>query len=175
LEVRAHKASTGQIVGSYSRTTVDPLSFSNHGFLYNRQDGTYTTIDDGLGLPGFGSGTFTQGINDVGQVVGYYIGIDNPTNPTFPSGAYGFLYSGGTFTTLNDGDGQHLSVGFVKSRVPEVLDKIRRRGRTHRARRLECGASARQVHLALFMDGKLNAGAFEHMSSARRWRRHALT
>jgi hypothetical protein len=29
----------------------------------------------------------------------------------------------------------------VKSRVPEVLDKIRRRGRTHRARRLECGAS----------------------------------
>jgi putative tryptophan/tyrosine transport system substrate-binding protein len=31
----------------------------------------------------------------------------------------------------------------------------------------------RQVHLALFMDGKLDAGAFEHMSSARRWRRHA--
>src|SRR5215471_20442623 len=27
----------------------------------------------------------------------------------------------------------------------------------------------RQVHLALFMDGKLDAGAFEHMSSARRW------
>jgi hypothetical protein len=25
----------------------------------------------------------------------------------------------------------------------------------------------------LFMDGKLNADAFEHMSSARRWRRHA--
>jgi hypothetical protein len=23
------------------------------------------------------------------------------------------------------------------------------------------------------MDGKLDAGAFEHMSSARRWRRHA--
>src|SRR5262249_18781369 len=27
----------------------------------------------------------------------------------------------------------------------------------------------RQVHLALSMDGKLDAGAFEHMSSARRW------
>ena len=27
----------------------------------------------------------------------------------------------------------------------------------------------RQIHLALFMDGKLDAGAFEHMSSARRW------
>jgi hypothetical protein len=33
----------------------------------------------------------------------------------------------------------------------------------------------RQVHLALFMDGKLDAGAFEHMSNARRWRRYALT
>jgi hypothetical protein len=33
----------------------------------------------------------------------------------------------------------------------------------------------RQVHLALFMDGKLDACAFEHMSSARRWRRHILT
>jgi hypothetical protein len=41
----------------------------------------------------------------------------------------------------------------------------------------EAGVSAltQQVHLALFMDGKLDAGAFEHMSSARRWRRHATT
>src|SRR5262249_24685200 len=31
----------------------------------------------------------------------------------------------------------------------------------------------RQVHLALFMDGKLDAGAFEHMSSVRRGRRPA--
>src|ERR1700747_2894788 len=34
-------------------------------------------------------------------------------------------------------------------------------------------ALTRQVHLALFMDGKLDAGAFEHMSSAPRWRPHA--
>ena len=35
----------------------------------------------------------------------------------------------------------------------------------------EAGAAAftRQVHLALSMDGKLDA-AFEHMSNARRWR-----
>jgi hypothetical protein len=33
----------------------------------------------------------------------------------------------------------------------------------------------RQVHLALFMDGKLDAGTFEHMSRARRWGRHAPT
>jgi hypothetical protein len=34
-------------------------------------------------------------------------------------------------------------------------------------------ALTQQFHVALFMDGKLDAGAFEHMSSARRWRRHA--
>jgi hypothetical protein len=36
-------------------------------------------------------------------------------------------------------------------------------------------ALTRQVNVALFMDGKLNSGAFEQMSSARRRRRHALT
>jgi hypothetical protein len=38
----------------------------------------------------------------------------------------------------------------------------------------ETGAAAltRQVHLALFMDGKLDA-APNHTSSARRWRRHS--
>jgi hypothetical protein len=36
-------------------------------------------------------------------------------------------------------------------------------------------ALTRQIQVALFMDGKLDAGEFEHMSSARRWRRHALT
>jgi hypothetical protein len=37
----------------------------------------------------------------------------------------------------------------------------------------EAGAAAvsKQVHLALFTDGKLDVGAFEQMSSARRWRR----
>jgi hypothetical protein len=29
-----------------------------------------------------------------------------------------------------------------------------------------------QVQIALFMDGKLDDGAFRHLSSARRWRRH---
>jgi hypothetical protein len=38
----------------------------------------------------------------------------------------------------------------------------------------EAGVAAltQQVQLALFMDGQLDAGAFERMSSARRWRRH---
>jgi len=29
-------------------------------------------------------------------------------------------------------------------------------------------------HLALFMDGNLDAGTFEHMSSVRRWRRRPV-
>jgi hypothetical protein len=33
-------------------------------------------------------------------------------------------------------------------------------------------ALTKQVHLALFMDGKLDVGTFEHTSNARRWRRH---
>jgi uncharacterized membrane protein len=91
----------GQIVGSYTVTTVDPTSLFNYGFLYNRQDGTYTTIDEPLAGPR-GSighiGTFAQDINDVGQVVGYYTGLLSETGP---SGTFGFLYSGGTYTPLN--------------------------------------------------------------------------
>ena len=34
-------------------------------------------------------------------------------------------------------------------------------------------ALTRQVQVALFMDGKLDDGAFRHLSSVRRWRRHA--
>src|SRR5262249_56706648 len=42
---------------------------------------------------GIESGTFARGINDAGQVVGYYNGSD---------GVHGFLESGGTYTTLDD-------------------------------------------------------------------------
>src|SRR5262249_39089280 len=88
----------GQIVGSFTVTTVSPISLTNFGFFYD--GGTFATIDNGLVLHGgLGGGIFAQGINDASQVVGYYTGLDNLTNPT--SGTYGFLYSGGTFTTLN--------------------------------------------------------------------------
>jgi probable HAF family extracellular repeat protein len=42
---------------------------------------------------GLGGGIFAQDINDKGQVVGYYTGLDNLTNPT--AGTYGFLYTNG--------------------------------------------------------------------------------
>ena len=71
-----------------------------YGFLHNPQDGTYTTLDDDLAGPrgGIGGGTFAQGINDVGQVVGYYTGLFSVTGPP---GTFGFLYSGGNYTPLD--------------------------------------------------------------------------
>jgi uncharacterized membrane protein len=91
----------GQIVGSFTVTTIDPTSLTNFGFFYDPNGGTFATIDSGLVFHGgLGGGIFAQGINDASQVVGYYGGFDNPTNPTV--GTYGFLYSGGTFTALND-------------------------------------------------------------------------
>jgi probable HAF family extracellular repeat protein len=52
---------------------------------------TYTTLDD----PSAGSvGTFAVGITNEGQITGYYFDSNGA--------AHGFLYSGGTWTTLND-------------------------------------------------------------------------
>jgi probable HAF family extracellular repeat protein len=49
---------------------------------------TFTTLDDPSG------GTEAYGINDFGQIVGLYFDASNH--------AHGFLYTGGTFTTLDD-------------------------------------------------------------------------
>jgi uncharacterized membrane protein len=54
----------GQIVGSYSAPSINGAV--PNGFLYS--NGGYTTIDDPLGT----SGTVATGINDLGQIVGYY-------------------------------------------------------------------------------------------------------
>ncbi len=45
-----------------------------HGFIYNIGTGTFATVDDPLG-----AGTTTiNGINDLGQIVGFYVdGNDN--------------------------------------------------------------------------------------------------
>ena len=69
------------------------------------------------------------------------------------------------------------TIGDVRS-YTQALPKTRklRPHWQHVCRLLQAGpgvaALTRQVQVALFMDGKLDAGAFEHMSSARRWRRH---
>jgi probable HAF family extracellular repeat protein len=73
----------GQVVGYYYDSSRDA-----HGFLYS--GGSYTTLDDPLGV----NGTVATGINDKGQIVGYY--SDNLND------RHGFLYSGGSYTTLDD-------------------------------------------------------------------------
>jgi probable HAF family extracellular repeat protein len=75
----------GQTVGFYSLGNGYSL-----GFLDN--SGTFTTVNDPLAT---GDNELT-GINNAGQIVGYYFG---------PGGSglvSGFLYHGGTFTTIDD-------------------------------------------------------------------------
>jgi probable HAF family extracellular repeat protein len=77
-----------QRLGPDRRTYTD-ASAHVHGFLYNPNGGTYTTLDDPLAT----GGTFAYGINAMGQIVGRYHDAN---------GAHGFLYSNGTYTTLDD-------------------------------------------------------------------------
>jgi probable HAF family extracellular repeat protein len=74
---------TGQIVGSYR----DGTGTGNHGFLFS--NGTYTTLD----RPGATGATTPLGINDAGQIVGWF---------QDGTGNHGFLYSNGNYTTIND-------------------------------------------------------------------------
>jgi probable HAF family extracellular repeat protein len=82
----------GSVVGVYT-----DANGHTHGFLYNGTDGSYTTLDDPQAIgspPGvYAPGTFAQGINNSGQIVGYY---NTPTSSQF----VGFLYSNGTYTTI---------------------------------------------------------------------------
>jgi probable HAF family extracellular repeat protein len=81
-----------QVVGDF----YDGSTF--HGFLYS--NGNYTTLDGPLGV----QGTFAEGINDLGQIVGYYAdgnGLD-----------HGFLYSGGTYSTIDDPNGAKGTIAY---------------------------------------------------------------
>jgi probable HAF family extracellular repeat protein len=89
----------GQIVGYDSRFILVPHTSYGKviGFVY--ANGAFTIIDDPLAVtPGGISfnplGTFAKGINNAGQVVGYY----NASGGAI----HGFLYSGGSYTTLDD-------------------------------------------------------------------------
>jgi probable HAF family extracellular repeat protein len=66
----------GQIVGSYL-VPLPPNSASSHGFLLS--GGQYTTLDDPNAPPRPGGGTTPNGINALGQIVGWYRG-----NPYYP-------------------------------------------------------------------------------------------
>ena len=77
---------SGFIVGGYGVGSI-----TAHGFLYNPNNGTYTTIDDPLGV----GRTTAFGINATGQIVGVYL------DPMLVM--HGFVRdSGGMYATLDD-------------------------------------------------------------------------
>jgi probable HAF family extracellular repeat protein len=89
-----------QIVGFYQSDTIGAPIF--HGFLYS--GGQYITLDDpSSNLNRIGSsgsavsttGTVAMGINNKGNIVGYYY-FDNSDR------AKGFIFSNGNYTTLDD-------------------------------------------------------------------------
>jgi probable HAF family extracellular repeat protein len=82
---------SSQVVGNYTILGADS-ALATHGFSYS--GGTYTTIDDPSAGGGITSTTSADGINNDGQIVGYY-------RDSFGS-THGFLYSGGIYTTLDD-------------------------------------------------------------------------
>ena len=79
---------TDQIVGWYFDKDV-----RSHGYIFDANSDTYTTLDDPFGA----GGTFAGGINDRGLVVGSYLDADN-----FSGHYHGFLYDGRIYTTLDD-------------------------------------------------------------------------
>jgi probable HAF family extracellular repeat protein len=59
----------GQVVGSFTDATM-----ATHGFLYDEKSNTYTTIDDPHALKsGPNAMTVVNGLNDKGQLVGFYL------------------------------------------------------------------------------------------------------
>ena len=88
-----------QIVGFYQNATSSGNVAINHGFLYS--GGQYITLDDPssnlnkIGSPSIGAfGTAAMGINNKGNIVGYY--FDNSDR------GKGFIFSNGIYTTLDD-------------------------------------------------------------------------
>jgi probable HAF family extracellular repeat protein len=81
---------SGQIVGYFQDGS------GTHGFL--DVNGSFTTLDDPLAT----NGTYATGINDQGQIVGCY-------GNNVGTGAHGFRYSNGVYTTidLSDTTGTH--------------------------------------------------------------------
>ena len=76
--------SSGQILGYYYYNNNNNVS----SFIYNPSTATYTILNNPL-APHY---TFAYGFNDLGQVVGHYLGADGQD--------HGYVYSGGTYTTI---------------------------------------------------------------------------
>ena len=89
----------GQVVGFYQNQPPADCCFLHdtwsHGFLWDKNSGEYKTIDNPLADTQSGGPTWLTGINNKGQIVGFYFG----ENRTFSS-VYSFIYDHGTFTPI---------------------------------------------------------------------------
>jgi probable HAF family extracellular repeat protein len=93
--------SSGQIVRNYT------VNGQSHGFVYD--NGTYTTIVDPLSI----GGTYLEGINDAGDIVGFY--SDSNGNE------HGFLYSGGTFAPIDNNQGASRTILFGINDTDQIV------------------------------------------------------
>jgi len=84
---------SGTVVGYYynSPDLGDPHGASSHGFIYS--NGTYTTLDAPNSVAGT---TIATGINNSGQVVGYFEGLSAQYN--------GFIYDNGVYSSFINPD-----------------------------------------------------------------------
>ena len=91
----------GTVVGSY--VTVS----GTHGFV--TMGATTTTLDDPLAL----GVTAAAGINDAGDIVGYFVDVNNIT--------HGFVDVGGNFTTIDDPNAVGLTQVFGINDLGELV------------------------------------------------------
>ncbi len=84
---------SGAVVGYY----VDSNNVA-HGFL--EQNGVFTTLDDPNASQVAQEGTYARGINNLGQIVGY--SIASGTGQDLGLDYHGFLFSSGSFTTIDN-------------------------------------------------------------------------
>jgi hypothetical protein len=78
-------------VGDY----LSSANLSSHGFLFSA--GIYKTID----FPGSNE-TYVNGINNVGEIVGYYLDSRNAF--------HGFVLDGGIFTSIDGPGGDYTDI-----------------------------------------------------------------
>lgn len=62
------------IVGVYQDSAGN-----NHGFTFNELTSQWQTVDDPFAVPGAGNGTTINGLNDKGQLVGFYVNAAGQT------------------------------------------------------------------------------------------------
>jgi Ca2+-binding RTX toxin-like protein/pimeloyl-ACP methyl ester carboxylesterase len=98
----------GQIVGNYSYTVIDGNTQKSvtHGFIDH--NGTYTAID----VP-FAASTVLSGINNLGEIVGYY-------DDSSGGAQHGFVSSNGGYSTLD----YLTSTGLAINLIPQSINDL---------------------------------------------------